>query len=714
MGVIVKDIPPSFTTPLDLRNPLYILLFRAADEGFRPLTPEDYMGGAATLPLGFDQALTPLLPALWFCLHLPRSRFDTIDNHCKWLKDSQRLHLPHRIVVLPVSFSRADFLCLNDGSPKLIFAPAKLLVETQKIAGYLDDVVDAQPIEDLTAERLCVCWKHLHDCLNTGRSLYIKPSRLIMKSPLRTALIPMHFMVRQFGGGMDESVPDESQFSDQAALVDYFSRSQAVLSATAELESKGTPPDVAERIFPTALAVHMRQHRAPVALAVPGLSPQAPTAKMAKELARTKKLNATDGEVEMSVLGFLAAHHALASGGIALTSRSLSTHAFGLLEQLEKTWGWVPGDEWAKSSPRAVSRLLNRITLEVTAIMDPQEVNAILHASPLTCFSEFPIGLATFPGGTSPLCSRIPISYRPIVPLTRALQLELAPVPTIHWRGKLTVLVVEAIPSSDPVGRASRHGWVLAQEYLTEAPNAICDIVEVQSIAEINRALEHTKYDVLVLSAHGVRRGNYTCLAIGNDLLFGDEIDKLPPLVCLSACQVSPRGRGTVNVTDLMLRHGALAILGTLIPVDVRRNALLMVRFFINAAEALRGARPDGRVDTSWNWTQASNAVNDIVNANAAIREWAHEHSQGCSVIEEFMNNKSRDRLRLAHIYKDSEELLIEIGRDLGDDRRVRAWLAGGYLPESLFYVMLGWPERLVFYDEDLAQAEDAYLRTQQ
>jgi hypothetical protein len=710
----VTYIRPLFIDALDLREPLYILLFRAVGtEHFSPvLSLEDSLaqywhGPGTTLPLGFDRALTPLIPAMWFCLHLPRSRFDTIDIPCEGLKGLQRLHLPHRIAMLPISLSRADFHSLNDGSPKLVFAPNELFVEAQTIADYLDDVADVQPIENLTPQHLHRYWALLHDLLKIGRPQYVKPSRLLdLKSPLRAAMLPMHFVVRQLGGGMDEAVPNENEFSDQANLVDYFSHTQAVLSATAELELKDTPHVVAERIFPNDLAVHRREYRSPVALTVPGLSPQALTAQFAKLLGKKKYLNVADFEVENSVLDFLAAHRALASNGIALTSRPLSTKSFGLLDQLEKTW--------KSHRPRAVSRLLAQITQEVTAILAQQEVNALLHASPLTCFAEFPIGLAIFPGGTSPLCSRVPISYRPIVPLTRALQLELAPAPTIHWRGKLKVLVVEAISANEPVGRASRHGWALAQEYLADVPNTLCDVVEVRSIAEISRALERAKYDVLVLSAHGIRQGNQTGLAVGEDLLFGHEINELPPLVCLSACQVSPRGSGTVNVTDLMFRHGALAIIGTLIPVDVQRNALLMVRFFVNAAEALRGARPDGRVDTAWSWVQASNAVNDIVNSNAVFQKWAHNRTQGRSVIEEFMNSRSRDRLRLAHIYKDSEEVLIEIGRDLGDDRRVRAWLAGGYLPESLFYVMLGWPERLVFYDEDFAQAEDAYLRPQQ
>jgi hypothetical protein len=59
---------------------------------------------------------------------------------------------------------------------------------------------------------------------------------------------------------------------------------------------------------------------------------------------------------------------------------------------------------------------------------------------------------------------------------------------------------------------------------------------------------------------------------------------------------VSPRGLGTVNVTDLLFRYGAYAILATLVPIDVRRNATLMVELFTRknlVPDAQNGAVPN-------------------------------------------------------------------------------------------------------------------------
>jgi hypothetical protein len=42
-----------------------------------------------------------------------------------------------------------------------------------------------------------------------------------------------------------------------------------------------------------------------------------------------------------------------------------------------------------------------------------------------------------------------------------------------------------------------------------------------------------------------------------------------------------------------MYRQGTLVVLGTLVPIDVRRNAVLMARFFANITEAQQGKMPE-------------------------------------------------------------------------------------------------------------------------
>ncbi|MGH2359035.1 MAG: CHAT domain-containing protein [bacterium] len=233
-----------------------------------------------------------------------------------------------------------------------------------------------------------------------------------------------------------------------------------------------------------------------------------------------------------------------------------------------------------------------------------------------------------------------------------------------------------------------------------------CDVVEVDSVAELRDALTR-EYGVLVLSAHGVSIGNRHGLMCGREPMFGDEIDVLPPVVCLSACSVSPRGVGTVNIADLMFRHGARVVLGTLVPVDVRRNAILMTRLFANMAEALHGRGSNTTFEGVWHFTQLSNAVNDILSGNDQLSSWASQGSREEAVIYQFMSQRSAGRLRKSHIYDDTEAVLCEMVRERGLKGKFQAWLTTpGYLPESLLYVVLGAPDRIVFNDPMFTASE--------
>jgi hypothetical protein len=76
----------------------------------------------------------------------------------------------------------------------------------------------------------------------------------------------------------------------------------------------------------------------------------------------------------------------------------------------------------------------------------------------------------------------------------------------------------------------------------------------------------------------------------------------------------SPRGGGVVNVADLLLRAGAVAVLSTLVPVDVTHNAQTMSRFFRYLAHAIadKSTPPGTSVLDVWHKVQALNVVVDI------------------------------------------------------------------------------------------------------
>jgi hypothetical protein len=215
------------------------------------------------------------------------------------------------------------------------------------------------------------------------------------------------------------------------------------------------------------------------------------------------------------------------------------------------------------------------------------------------------------------------------------------------------------------------------------------------------------KPDVLVISAHGKfdRRRNIAGLAIRNEFCIGPELGRMPPLVVLSACEVAPRGTGAVNVAELLLREGALAVLGTQVPVNAAHNGVLIGRFFVYITETLAGWAEHRTIGDIWHRTAAGNAVNDVLNGNRRLRDWALAKREGPTRLDDFMMRRSSGHLGLGHIYRDTEAVLQDMAEEDGIGRQFSEWLQNqSYVPESLFYSLFGWPERIVVRDATIAE----------
>ncbi len=400
-----------------------------------------------------------------------------------------------------------------------------------------------------------------------------------------------------------------------------------------------------------------------------------------------------DHLIERAAIEFATTHQAIARSGVGLMLGAIPREAFTVLAQLEKHFIEGPNG-------LTVHRLLDRLQKNVGSLWNDATTLSISHASMITVFSNFPIGLLRFPGDTTSLTNRVPIAYRPLLPLTRTIQQELMHIPPIDLASQFHILVAECIPESDIVGRYSRSSWQFVVDMIRDQNCGITiQFEETLSIDSLRGVISESRPEILVISAHGHldRQQNLAGLMVGDDFYLGPGIDSLPPVVILSACHVAPRGAGTVSLTDLLLREGAVAVLGTQVPVDVRRNAVLMMRFFLNMIDVLAGRERYSNLLEVWHHVQTTNAINDVLSGASSIHNWGMaDGPSGLPVITEFMQLRSPGRLRWGHIYHDTETVLAEIADDQGMGERVRNWFKSpGYIPESLFYVFAGRPERI-------------------
>ncbi|MFK4150001.1 CHAT domain-containing protein [Streptomyces sp. NPDC004065] len=702
---------------------MYAVVFSRADEAkdhaaFSPLV-EEQLGVEAglTVPHNLDRALAPALFGLWYCLHLPSRLSDLVDVPAWALKAAQQAYMnAHHILLLPIdAFDRASYSTLVQGrQPALALCPDNLLDEAQQRAKSLGFALPATPYSALSDDTLRSHWQAIHRQFAPDTEALGNVPMLTQRLDLAPITLPYDRLARQMG--WPDSQRGAADRNRDDLLPDTAYR-QTVLAAVARLEREQTPRPVAEQRMPQVFKEEAARLRVPVTVALPGVAPAYSRRAYTSDLRRRiRALDVSDqndtwtalmhqrpdAEVERSAIEFVTTHHAISTGGVGLTLPSMPAQAFTVLAELEKHFTSTRTAE----NPQSVRKLLHRLNDVAQQVWSESTIETIKRASKLTVFSNFPLGLLTLPGDTAPLSARVPIAYRPLLPLTRSVTWELATATqSFRLPHKIRVLVAECIPPSDPVGRISRIGWDSTGEVIQMAGDAISfERVEALNIETLRRTVAEHKPDFLVISAHGRLVGTAAALAIGeDDTCLSLGLDTAPPVVFLSACHTAPRGAGVVSVTDLLLREGVMAVLGTQVPVLVHRNAMLMGRLLVNLAEELtrRGGSRHATLLDLWHHVQMSNTVNDILSGNPALYAWATSSGANTDpVITEFMTSRSVGRIRPAHVYEDTERVLGEMADDRGMGAKVRNWFRNpGYIPESLFYLFAGRPDLIHLQD---------------
>lgn len=680
----------------------------AANSAFAREQLDEAASREVTVPHGLSRAVAAALPCLWYALHLPSTLMDLVDTPARVLKAVQQLKLDHHILLMPVDLFDKRYV---DGFFRgvhrtQVLCPDELLEDARRHSETMGFVLPAAGYASLTDENLAASWEAIHRHFIPDSDPLGSPVALSQRLDLAPLVLPHRRLARQMGWDGEQVEPPSEVDTDQLSLVAV--RGQIMLATTARLEREETPPQVAEQRFKSTMIEEARSLKIPLTLALPGVAPAYSRKAYSAELRTRQAFHAADGrpdtwslklhersdsEVERSAVQFAATHHAMATNGLGLMLPPVPPEAFISLAELERHF---VGNE----SPTSVRTLLARLNESASALWSDSVIELIKRASQLTVFSNFPLGLLTMPGDTSPLAARLPLTYRPILPLTRTIQHEIDAPSSVNLGGRVRVLIAECIPTSDPVGRRSRLGWKVAIEN-TQSDSRVLqiDAIETLTTDALRQAVVKFKPDFLIISAHGSFQGNVAGLVIGDEICLelGLGPGNAPPVVMLSACHVAPRGAGAVSVTDLLLREGVLAVLGTQVPVRVDHNAMLMVRFLANVVEELNNP---GRFPTLldvWHHVQTLNAVNDIVGASRSLQSWAMANSaSGLPVLMDFMQNRSVGRLRGPHIYEDTERVLGEIADEMGVGAKVRNWFRRpGYTPESLFYIFAGRPERI-------------------
>ena len=662
----------------------YLVMFKDNDTAYKPyapilkIKPKDLTALHEQGGHLFDPDMKNILPAIKYILHLPRIGFDAIDINAEMALSSH--DCPHDILLFPAS--AAQLICKI---PQ--FCNTLLIYEDccEAEAKYFQDkdFIDVVPISSLSSSLLYKHWNKIAGLMQPLNKENCLPAKMELLDGEKLFIIPQLFLLNHI---QQSDVIFRFNSYGLELFTDIYQMGLNVHSHILLLNEMENNPTVdikkAEQKF-------WKTTRIPVVVTMMGRP------VYQKNLTKTEP-KITD--IERDVCRIMATHRACARDGVVIELNDTPKELFMLLEQLE---------EHCKSrsiSNSYVWSTLKKIGKIFTEHVEIEKGSSMVRASHITAFTDFPIGLAIMPSGSSPLCCYSSISYRPITPLTRALQLE-CPKSYQHYIGKeCKIVIAECLDRNDYIRGLSEGAWRGFADRSKEQVGLTVIFEEIDSVEKLKNLLtSHNDTDILVISAHGAyeKKSNVAGLCIGNDIWLGDDNDmRMPPLVMLSACHVSPRGAGSVNVTDLLLRAGAKAVLGTFIPVDVRRNSLLYIRFFVYIQEAMNGSKSYQTILDAWSGVVATNAVNEIVYENTRLHQWfMSPNKSGTKRVADFMKNRSKGRLHGANIYNETVEILREMAIEDGLGAYFDAVIKSqGFFPESLFYQMIGFPENIFLY----------------
>jgi hypothetical protein len=593
--------------------------------------------------------------------------------------------MPQRIMLTPHFVVPHSSSCPQLPDATLVLAPDALGALARRTAEMCGNHVESAITSDLSTDLLARLWQLIISTESNSDPAEPHHPPLVMDSSRFPLLVSSLFLESKLSLRMGVS---EDKSSDYRRALNV----QRLLSTVARCERRGQP--FTEETITEELATYESIDGFPVILSAPGI-PRKYWSNIARESgqAHITVHSTADKIVEEKVFDILVTHNAVARSGVGYRLPWVPDSAFQALASLERLWSGVSGPQ-----PRKIWKCLNRIAAECSPLLSKEALELLAHSSHITLFSQFPLGLARLPGHTASLCALRPIAYRPALPLTRTMQFEFSPVHSVFIGASPRIIVIECLEVNDPIRKQSDAAWQVIGEFMSIMPGAVFEVVHVTSRRELQHALERAgPASIMILSAHGSYNTsrNTAGIVVGRELVEDLKADVLPPLVFLSACQVSPRGTGSVNIADLLLRRGTQAVIAPLVPIDVRHNATLLARFFVYLHDwsNVHDATEDCCIADTWQHVITSNAVHDILHASRWMTEWAISER----VQEEFKLKKSPGRIRLTHLYDDTLAVLRDIAVEHGVQHKFNAVIqTQGFIPESMFYVTIGRPERLI------------------
>lgn len=664
----------------------YLVVFKSEAsnyEGPIVLSPT----GNGTMHL-FDEEMYPTLDALEFLLHMPRNIFDMYDIDERLMDASH--DTPHHIVLIPDKL----LTTIPNIDVTMIVLTNDCLEDVKLKCERFSPILGLHYSKDLNASLLKILWNNLnsHYKLNGHSVVRDINTQLVLHDEYLRAL-PTLFLSRQFGdvNNFLSKIYNSENLED--AIIQSHRYYLARLNTLVSLGEQGvtTAEEFAKR-HKEQYEKEYESQRVNIVITFPGIP------KRQKVLG----MNASElSNIERRVIRIIGVHRAIARNGILAELPIASETLFQEYDRLEECCKNGTNNQF-------VWRRLNSLGKVFERYLNTRQKWLLKCAKDITVFSDFPIGIGVMSDSEVPLQCYRSISYQPLTPLTRRLQQETLKKQQYYLGGSCKIAIAECIPNDEKNKYIYQAGECFLDMLKNIQGHAKSLEISHKHISDIPTMLKFIKdnadADILYISAHGYynRNKNMAGIMVGDQFWMASEGVPSPPIVILSACHTAPRGIGCITIADMFLRCGALAVLGTFIPVNAQSNLLLMLRFFTYIVEAQHKNKQYKTLSDAWSGVVATNAIHEVMSKSERFKTWMYATGKnGRSRIEDFQLHRCRGRLRHTHIYSDTITILKEILAEEGMQGKFANILGqNDYFPESVFYQFLGSPENVFLYSE--------------
>lgn len=177
----------------------YVILFKGKIEDIEPVLRISNMSELKSINKGrmhlFDELLIPILPAIDYCLHMPRTEFDTYDTDTEVL--DKAYDVPHEIIIMPeIGLFPFHF----SFQPTLIIYADDCSERAKNEAKKLDAILGTASVLDLSKELLIKQWNALFESRNLKNSEKLTDiDKQYLLEDEKQLLLPVLFTARQYG-----------------------------------------------------------------------------------------------------------------------------------------------------------------------------------------------------------------------------------------------------------------------------------------------------------------------------------------------------------------------------------------------------------------------------------------------------------------------------------------------------------------------------------